>query len=805
MLRLSVRDRLRVGDRHPRTQAVKTYGDVEGGGVADVVAVRFERRAEHGDVLLEHRSAEPVDHKLHRAVISRNFGQSRGVWLWLASHGRHTYFRMMATTQGEDMPSGAAVAEPGAKKTTFRPDVQGLRMIAVVAVISDHLFHWPAGGFVGVDIFFVISGFLITSLLLREHEKTGTISFWGFYRRRIKRIIPAAMIVIVATIIAAWLLFSTARFGQTFWDGVWATVFMANWHFAIVGTDYFSADAAVSPLQHYWSLSVEEQFYFVWPWLMLLIFSIVAISKGTVRHARGIVLAVISVTTVASFIWAMWETATLPTVAYFSTFSRAWELGIGALLAVIAPVFTALPQWARPIAAWLGMAGIAISLFTVTADSGFPAPWATLPVLATALVIVSGTGGVARFIWPITNPVSSYIGDISYSLYLWHWPIIVFLALFFAEGDVWFYIVAIIAIASLSTVSYHGIENPIRLSSWLDPKPKKRPRPGTAGAAPMYIAVGLLAVIVVGLSGAALAPRAVPSSQSAGHTPEPTSGSSSEDGASAEVGRQDQILASLAETDWPSNITPSLDLPAADLYVPEWLTDRCLNVGPDNVERCAYGDPSADHVVAVLGDSTAISEMPMLREVFSTSRIQSLTREQCPASAVTVTLISGDPYPACDQHRAWVMDWVATNHPDLVLVTESSTSSDRVAPDSANTYEAGLALTLAELGSESGQVVYVMPPPVGANLGECKTPFSTPSDCVSKVGGSYTSWQSTVSAVAAEQGVPFMPVLSWFCEYGRCPAFIESTRTFAGGEHLTADASRAAAPLFSEALAGLIG
>lgn len=344
-------------------------------------------------------------------------------------------------------------------------------MIAVTVVILDHLIRWPSGGFVGVDVFFVISGFLITGLLLREHDRTGTISFWGFYRRRIKRILPAATLVVIVTIVASWFLLSRARAVQTFWDGVWASFFAANWHYALGGTDYFQPDTAVSPLQHYWSLSVEEQFYFVWPWLMLGIFWLVArgVRSMHVEPRVAVGVAIIAITA-ASFVWSVWETSASPTWAYFSTLSRTWELGVGATIAIAASVFTRLPMVLRPVLGWLGLAGIVLSLVVVTPTVAFPGPWALLPVLSTALVIIAGTGGRQRFMWPIMNPVSSYVGDASYSLYLWHWPIIVFAAAYFPLTEPIPLAATAIAIVVVSLASFHLVENPIRKSRWLEPR-----------------------------------------------------------------------------------------------------------------------------------------------------------------------------------------------------------------------------------------------------------------------------------------------------------------------------------------------
>ena len=148
-------------------------------------------------------------------------------------------------------------------KPRFRPDIQGLRAVAVLAVVANHLFGFPAGGFIGVDVFFVISGFLITGQLFREHHKQGRISFADFYRRRVRRIFPISTVVIIVTVAASFVIYLTARAQTVAVDGIWALFFAGNWHFAFLGTDYWANTGSISPLQHYWSLAVEEQFYLV--------------------------------------------------------------------------------------------------------------------------------------------------------------------------------------------------------------------------------------------------------------------------------------------------------------------------------------------------------------------------------------------------------------------------------------------------------------------------------------------------------------------------------------------------------------
>ncbi|MTE23283.1 acyltransferase family protein [Microbacterium sp. ZXX196] len=726
----------------------------------------------------------------------------------------------------ESMASRAAagrIAPQGQKKETFRADIQGLRMIAVLAVIADHLFHWPSGGFVGVDIFFVISGFLITSLLLREYQRSGTISFRQFYKRRIKRIIPAAMLVILATIIGAYFTFSVSRFDQTVWDGIWASLFVANWHFVSQGTDYFNVDGAISPLQHYWSLSVEEQFYFAWPWMMLLVFIIVRRLKGTGRLARFIVLATIIIISAASFAWSMLETVEAPTWAYFSTLSRTWELGVGAILAVIAGVFARLHTPARTALAWAGLVGIALSIFIVDENSGgFPTPWALLPVLSTALVIASGTGGEARFMSPLANPVTSYIGDISFSLYLWHFPIIILLGTLLPSDSLLYYVVTILMIFGMSVLSYHLVEDPVRTSSLWEGRSKGKSHQNKSSQSfpqsnlARMATLGAIALITTGLVSWSLAKPGGPDTSNTAYVPfqhlnstaQPTEPSI--DTSTARGARKAAILDALAESSWPET-TPSLDLPATEIYVSAWRTDDCLNVSVENIGRCIYGDPSGD-LIAVIGDSAAISWMPMLQAAYPSNAIQALTKEQCPAAAVEVNLWSGDSYPACTEHRAWTVEWLVANRTSEIIVTDVASTTQRLRAnedasesESVAVYADGLKQTITNLAPVTDQLTVLLSPPSSKSLSECKTPSSSPSDCESETPSYYEAWAKASEDVVADLNLDNVTIIAtedWYCSGGECPAFIDHVRTYAGGEHLTDESSSGAVELYLEAKQG---
>lgn len=242
---------------------------------------------------------------------------------------------------------------------SYRDDLQGLRGVAVLLVAFDHggigFLH---GGYVGVDVFFVLSGFLITGLLVQDATRDGRVSFSNFYARRARRILPAAALTLITTTIVANSLLNYVRAKQVAWDSFWAGLFAANIRFAGEGTNYLLQGQPPSPIQHFWSLSIEEQFYFVWP--ALLSVALVgalgtlglrrarAVSKGGfTNQARARALVVVAILGLLSLWWSIRYTDVLPAAAYFSTRARAWELALGAVLALAAPSFERLPRVLR--------------------------------------------------------------------------------------------------------------------------------------------------------------------------------------------------------------------------------------------------------------------------------------------------------------------------------------------------------------------------------------------------------------------------------------------------------------------------
>ncbi|UJH70082.1 acyltransferase [Ornithinimicrobium sp. INDO-MA30-4] len=281
----------------------------------------------------------------------------------------------------------------------FRRDIEGLRALAVVFVLIHHASaSLLPGGFIGVDMFFVVSGFVITTQLVSEVERTGTVNLPGFYARRAKRLLPAAAMVLVFTAIVSWLFASRIQWSLIGTDIAASALYVVNWVFAARSVDYLAEDVEPSPVQHFWSLAVEEQFYVIWP---LLIIGLALVSRWLVRRSeaagefrlplRGtLAIGLLALVVVPSLTWGIYYTMASPERAYFVTTTRLWELGIGALVAVLAPTWDRLSQRVGAIVAWLGLLLLFVGLALITLETPWPGAAALAPTLATALIIVGG-------------------------------------------------------------------------------------------------------------------------------------------------------------------------------------------------------------------------------------------------------------------------------------------------------------------------------------------------------------------------------------------------------------------------------
>ncbi|SDF70402.1 Peptidoglycan/LPS O-acetylase OafA/YrhL, contains acyltransferase and SGNH-hydrolase domains, partial [Blastococcus fimeti] len=665
-------------------------------------------------------------------------------------------------------------------------------------VVADHVFGWPAGGFIGVDVFFVISGFLITGLLVRERSRTGRISFRAFYARRARRLLPAALVTLAATTVATYLVFLGGRFQETVHDVVWAALFGANINFARQGTDYFEGTAAPSLVQHFWSLSVEEQFYVVWPALILLAFALPGLGRRrrrgshaatSSRSSTPALLLLLGAVTAASFAWSVHATDTSPVTAYFSTFTRAWELGVGALVAVSATQLQRLPGVLRALLAWTGLAVVAVAAFVIDDGTPFPGSAAALPVLGTALLLAwGGAPGGPGSRWMLGSAPAGFLGAISYSLYLWHWPVLIITGALLTPGSDVYYAVAVGVALALATVSYYCIEQPVLHTNWLLPhRPvdptRARPvfiRAGAVGLGAAAVAVlTVVAVVVVpwgdGGNARADAARAAASANQ----------DAVDAGAPPLTPLQQEIQAATLATEWPADLDPSFDeLPTYGVDV--WPT-YCLRVDADMLDRCRFGAADAPKRAVLMGDSYAAAWVPALRQAlvpFGWSVI-ALSDGQCP-NITAMTVLNGEPFTRCERHRDWAIEHIVETRPDLVILTNAWTATmlDE-SLDKRTAFRDGLTDVVRRLQPSGAKIVLLSAPPGSANLQDCPTGINGPHDCLEGPVDTFATQVATEQEVAAATGVLAIDPEPWFCLDGICPTIVGSTPVYFDGRHIT--------------------
>jgi peptidoglycan/LPS O-acetylase OafA/YrhL len=548
--------------------------------------------------------------------------------------------------------------------TSRRPEIQALRAVAALFVVLFHL--WPKavpGGFVGVDVFFVVSGFLITGLLLRDVDRLGTVSLGAFWARRARRLLPAPLFVILVCAAA-----TVALVPLTAWDRFFAEMrasgaYFENWHLASAAVDYFAADDAPSPVQHYWSLSAEEQFYLVWP---LLIALAALVARRSVLRRRAAIALVLGAATLLSLVCSVWLTAVEPAVAYYATPTRAWEFGAGGLLAL-----AFRDRVAGPIAggalSWLGLAAIAVAGFGFTERLAFPGWAALLPVAGTLAVIGAGLptcrwapSGVLRL-----APVQ-FLGDISYSVYLWHWPLLIFAPYALGHGvgnGTALAILALTIVAAWLTKVF--IEDPVRGASALIRRPARLTLAGAAVAT-----AGVVAVTLAGSNHveAQVQRDAKVTRETLEHRPQCF-------GAAARDPRHRCHNPALRSIVVPTPVEAE-KLPNAPCRITE--RDERLRV-------CTFGvaPQRAQATVAVLGDSHASHWRPALDVVAKARRWHglSITRTGCAFSLATPDVVPR-ARKNCAHWRRQVIEWFE-GHPEIrtVLVAAHAGAGVVAPPD----------------------------------------------------------------------------------------------------------------------------
>ena len=766
-------------------------------------------------------------------------------------------------------PAGPVGRPRSGHQRRFRPDIEGLRAVAVVAVVLYHA-RLPGvqGGFVGVDVFFVVSGYLITGLLWRELQRTGRVSMAGFYGRRARRLLPAAVLTIAATALAARALMPPLVVPAAMRDGLASAFYVGNYRFAIAQTDYLNTSAPPSPFQHFWSLGVEEQFYLVWPVLLLagvMAARLIAGRRaGRGRHSaragsarpsavpgRPVAFLVVGIVSAASALLAVQLTSANQPWAFFSLPSRAWELGAGGMLALASPVVRRMRPGAAAVVGWAGLIGLVGALTSISPQMPFPGTVAFWPVAATVAVLASGEALTANLTWGkgpgrlLALRPARFFGRISYSWYLWHWPILTLApyavghALRIRDN------LALVALSALvAAASYRWVESPLRSAPWLTATRWRSLSSGLALSAAGAALCLMVAATTPGLVGRGqahvtalgagtgvsrvAAPAPGPATTGPSATGTPTTGSASTGSASGAsavpsappatlaarmtAAVQAEVAASARPAPVPANVTPGVASAMADQT--PIFSDGCMDDFLDTAVRpCSFAATHSATKVVLFGDSHAASWFPAV-DATATAKgwdLITLTKAIC---APLLGLPEFNPvldrwFGECDTWRSAVMARLRAERPQVVVlgIARHYQPVYRITPYDSRWLTA-LDGTIRAIEAIGARVVVIgpVPKPPGvvptclsmhmADASACAVPSSTGVD---------QAGEAAEAAVARRDGAAYLDVRPWFCTATTCPAVVGNIELWRDDNHITRTWAQYLAPVMTESLYTVLG
>lgn len=690
---------------------------------------------------------------------------------------------------GPDEPPGRSPngkpASPRVPSGGFRGDIEGLRAIAVGSVLLYHAgLPFLPGGFVGVDVFFVISGFLITTQLVSELGRTGTVSLARFYARRAKRLLPAAGVVLLVSALLVRFFVPKTRWQEIGGDIFASALYVVNWRLADRSVDYLAEDSQPSPVQHFWSLAVEEQYYLVWP---LLILAAVLAAKVVRRQPRLTLWGGLALVVIPSFAWSVIQTAHAPAHAFFETTTRMWELGIGAAVALAADGCRRLPRmWAIAIG-WYGIAAIVASAALFTTEAQWPGYAAALPTSGAATVIMAGfaaaRGGPASLL--AVRPLR-WVGGLSYSLYLWHWPLLVAATTYLGGLSPSVGLIVVVASVVPAWLTYRYVENPIRHSAAVSRSSRLALSLG-ANFTLVGVTVGLALLLAVATA--------------------PTTGSAAQGNAALGAAglrtepRDDPAGAPVDEVAW---MTPLPTQATAD--IPRAHAEGCQQTfAKSAVVTCEYGDQHGRLTVAVVGDSKMTQWTPALELIAEQNgwRLVTYLKSSCSFSLVT-TVYDGKPYQTCRDWAEDVLDRLVADPPDYVLTTqgasEALTSGGKL---SAETMAAGLRQIWSTLTAKGSKVVVIADNPhPGMNVYECveRNPQRLSVCAFDRERYALSAAPVQHRAAKGQRNVRVVDLFDAICPTDRCAPVIGNVLVYRQGSHITATYAKTLTPRLAAAL-----
>jgi peptidoglycan/LPS O-acetylase OafA/YrhL len=547
------------------------------------------------------------------------------------------------------------VTRGGVQGAGFRPDIEGLRAIAVCMVVLYHAgVPFLHGGFIGVDIFFVLSGYLITKLLAQDLDSSGGINLPKFYSRRVRRLLPVLSLVVVVVCLVQVIAASPIAQIEVLKEALATTLFCSNLYFSHIQIHYFSQASAGGPLLHTWSLAVAAQIYLVWPIFLLLL----------TRAAKDLdtrVLVVGAVTAV-SFIGCIWLTSSNQVTAFYLSPPRAWEFSVGGLLAFVPPHWlTARENLCKCLGA-AGLIALALSGVWIGNTVSFPGYIAAIPVLATLAVLQAGAGAPSSLAVRLLNwrPLQ-YLGGISYSLYLWHWPVLMMAPELLHNDSAVVRVACVVLSVALAAITHIAVENPVRFNSFLLPRP--------------WLSLGIVAFsMTIGLGACAAWWVAL------NH--------------SAQFRKFHQVRGD----------------------VPSFYATGCTaDLAGGRPMLCTFGEISNPEATMVLfGDSHAAQWFPALKAIAESRhwRLVTIIKPSC-SPMVVKTLNNVQAIEACEQWRKLSIGTIQGMRPDMVIVSSSSRYPQRDSSTliDASDWERGSRDTFLELARHSIAVRFIRDTP----------------------------------------------------------------------------------------------
>lgn len=695
----------------------------------------------------------------------------------------------------------------------FRADIEGLRAVAVLAVV---LFHASvpgiSGGFVGVDVFFVISGFLITGLLWREVSSTGTVRLSSFYGARARRLLPASALVGVITMVASAILLPPLQARPAITDGIASALYVSNYQFVLRGVDYFSNHIAQSPFLHYWSLGVEEQFYLVWAPMLLGTMWLIRLAHRARRRpdtpaSKRPFVVLLALIAVVSFAMSFLASYIVPAAAFYSLPTRAWQLAIGGLVALTAVGWQRLSPRIAAVTGWTGLALIALACVWLSPTTLYPGSAALLPTLGAALVIGAGcaapnSGGGRLLGWA---PMRA-IGRISYSWYLWHWPVLVLAPFLLGHSlNLAERVIAALVSAGLAWLTLRYLENPLRFA------PKIR----SSGWRSLALgAVATLIAVSVGVALLKVLPAPVghgaPAKQLT-FTAVPVPDGSPADAYDAAVRRtfaqvQDAVAASADLTSVPSNLAPPLAQAFAEKKALSF--NGCLREPFESGQpECVMGDASSPTTVALVGDSHAAMWTPAFQEIAAQRhwRLELLAKGACPLLEVPISNPMSrlaEHFQHCGQWRSQILDRLDSERPRLIVLslwhgygTDEALSGYRAFDDA---WIAGFTRLTQRLRATGAQLLVLGPIPdphvhvpvcLSAYLDDVQACTPTRSSAVPEPG------IAAEAAATRAGGGQYVDTTDLFCTAQRCPVIVGNTLVYLDENHMSQTYARALAPV----------